>query len=125
MILTDTDVIIEILDKNSKKGDEALKRIEKAGEDIALTSLNLHEILYGLYKYSDHPKIEKILTLDIVDFTKDDSMLSAKLEVNAEKKGNKTPRFDTMIAAVAINRGFKLFTFNKKHFEVFKDLKLF
>ena len=125
MILADTDVLIEIFDKNSKKGEDALHRIEEAGEDIALTSLNLHEILYGLYKYTDRPQIEKILTLDIVDFTKDDAILSAKLEIKAENKGNKTPRFDTMIAAVAINRGFKLLTYNKKHFEGFKDLILF
>lgn len=125
MILADTDVLIEIFDMNSKKGETSLNKIEEAGEDIALTSLNLHEILYGLYKYTDNPKIEKILTLDVVDFTKDDSILSAKLEVKAEKNGNKTPRFDTMIAAVAINRGFKLFTFNKKHFEEFEDLILF
>jgi len=30
-----------------------------------------------------------------------------------------------MIAAVAINSGFKLFTFNKDHFEVFEELVLF
>lgn len=125
MILVDTDVLIEILDENSKKGDAALKTIEEAGEDITLTSLNLHEILYGLYKYADNLKIEKILMFDIVDFTKEDANLSAKLEVKAERKGNKTPRFDTMIAAVAINRGLKLFTFNKKHFKEFEGLVLF
>lgn len=124
MILVDTDVLIEIFDKNSKKGEAALKRIEEIGEDITLTSLNLHEILYGMYKYTDHPKIEKILLLDVVDFTKDDAALSAKLEVKAEKKGNKIARFDTMIAAVAINRGYKLFTFNKKHYEGFEELIL-
>ena len=63
--------------------------------------------------------------LDVIDFTKDDAALSAKLEVEAENSGNKIPRFDSMIAAVAINRGFKLFTFNKKHFGVFEDLALF
>jgi predicted nucleic acid-binding protein len=125
LILVDTDVLIEILDENSKKGDAALKTIEEAREDITLTSLNLHEILYGLYKYADNPKIEKILMFDIVDFTKEDANLSAKLEVKAERKGNKTPRFDTMIAAVAINRGLKLFTFNKKHFKEFEELVLF
>ncbi len=125
MILVDTDVLIEILDVGSKKGEAALKKIEEAGEDIALTSLNLHEILFGLYKYANNSKIEKILLLDVIDFTKNDAALSAKLEVKAEKKGNKAPRFDAMIAAVAINRGFKLFTFNKKHFEVFEDLILF
>lgn len=124
MILVDTDVLIEILDKNSKKGEDALQRIEGAGEDIALTSLNLHEILFGLYKYADNKKIDKVKLLDVVDFTKDDATLSANLEVKAEKKGEKIPRFDVMIAAVAINRGFKLFTFNTDHFEGLEGLVL-
>ena len=124
MILVDTDVLIEIFDRNSEKGDEALKKIERSGEDVTTTSLNLHEILYGLHKYTDHVKLERILVLDAVEFTKDDAVLSSKLEVETEKKGKKVPRFDAMIAAVAINRGFKLFTFNRKHFEGFEDLTL-
>lgn len=125
MILIDTDVLIEILDKDSKKGEEALKRIEQNGEDITLTSLNLHEILYGLYIYSDHPKIDKVLQLEVIDFTKEDAALSAELEIISEKNGNKVPRFDSMIAAAAINRGLTLFTYNRKHFERFEGLKLF
>jgi len=125
LILVDTDVLIEILDKDSKKGRNAFKKIEDAGEDITLTTLNLHEILFGLYKYANSPKIEKILLLDVTDFNKKDAILSANLEVKAEKKGKKVPRFDAMIAAVAINNGLKLFTFNIKHFEVFEDLILF
>jgi len=125
LILADTDVLIEIFDKNSNKGGAALQRIEEAGEDISLTSLNLHEILFGMYKYADMQKAEKIKLLEVVDFTKDDAVLSARLELEAEKKGNKIPRFDAMIAAIAINRGFKLFTFNKDHFEVFEELELF
>ncbi|HWR26565.1 MAG TPA: type II toxin-antitoxin system VapC family toxin [candidate division Zixibacteria bacterium] len=125
MILADTDVLIEIFDKNSDKGAVALQMIEEAGEDISLTSLNLHEILFGIYKYGDTQKAERIMLLDVVDFTKEDAALSAKLELKAEKKGNRIPRFDTMIAAVAINRGFKLFTFNKDHFDGFEKLELF
>ncbi len=125
MILIDTDVLIEILDKNSQKGEEALRRIEDAGEDICLSSLNLHEILFGLYKYADNKKIDKVKLLDVVDFKKGDAVLSAKIEVKAEKKGEKVPRFDAMIASVAINRGFKLFTFNKNHFEGLEGLVLF
>jgi predicted nucleic acid-binding protein len=70
-------------------------------------------------------KIEKIKLFDVVDFTKADAELSANLEVKAEGKGERVPRFDTMIAAIAINRGFKLFTFNKEHFEGFENLVLF
>jgi tRNA(fMet)-specific endonuclease VapC len=68
LILVDTDVLIEILDKNSSKGKIAMKKIEDSGEDITLTSLNLHEILFGLYKYANISKIEKILMLDVTDF---------------------------------------------------------
>lgn len=125
MILADTDVLIEIFDRNSNKGAAALQRIEEAGEDVSLTSLNLHEILFGMYKYADKQKSERIMLLEVVDFTKEDAALSAKLELKAEKKGNRIPRFDTMIAAVAINRGFKLFTFNKDHFDGFEELELF
>lgn len=58
MILIDTDVLIEIFDKKSDKGDEALRRMEKTGEDIAIASLSLHEILYGIYKYAKKWKKE-------------------------------------------------------------------
>ena len=87
--------------------------------------MNLHEILYGIFKYADKQKSERIMLLEVVDFTKQDAALSARLEVKSEKKGNKIPRFDAMIAAVAINRGYKLFTFNKDHFDGFEELELF
>lgn len=81
--------------------------------------------MFGLYKYADNKKIDKVKLLDVVDFTKDDAALSAKIEVKAERKGEKVPRFDAMIASVAMNRGFKLFTFNKDHFEGLEGLVLF
>lgn len=125
MILVDTDVLIEIFDKNSDKGEAALRRIEENREDVALTSINLHEILYGLFKYTAESKIRKILLLDVIDFTKKDAALSAQLEIKTEKKGQRIARFDAMIAAVAINRGLELFTFNTKHFQRIEELVLF
>jgi predicted nucleic acid-binding protein len=52
MIVLDTDALIEIFDKRSVKGDEALRKLVERGEDIATTVINLHEILYGLEKYA-------------------------------------------------------------------------
>ncbi|MDI6654754.1 MAG: type II toxin-antitoxin system VapC family toxin [Candidatus Hydrothermarchaeota archaeon] len=124
MILVDTDVLIEIFDKNSEKGDEALKKIEEIGEDVIITSLNLHELLYGLHKYAGKEKIDKVMLLDAIEFKKDDASLSAKLEIKSERKGKKVARFDAMIAAIALNRKFRLFTFNKKHFEGIDGLEL-
>ncbi len=45
MIILDTDVLIEIFDKQSEQGNVALEKLERSGEDIAITSITLHEIL--------------------------------------------------------------------------------
>lgn len=45
MIVLDTDVLIEIFDKKSVVGEDILAEVE--GYEVATTSINLHEILYG------------------------------------------------------------------------------
>ena len=49
MIIVDTDVLIEIFDKQSMKGKTGLKELEISSDDIAITSSILHEILYAHY----------------------------------------------------------------------------
>ena len=44
------------------------------------------------------------MEFNILDYTRSDALLSAKLEVELEKIGKPAGRFDTMIAAVCINR---------------------
>lgn len=69
----------------------------------------------------------ELLEFKIVDFTRQDALLSAKLEVDLELRGKPTGRFDAMIAAMCINRDVLLFTLNKAHFDRFIEfgLKLF
>lgn len=125
MIVLDTDVLIEIFDKHSIKGDEALKTLIEKGEDIATTVINLHEILYGLKKYAK--PVKEVLLLPTLEYTKRDAQLSAELELKAEDLGMPIRRVDAMIAAIVINRGAQLYTFDLKHFSLLKDfgLKLF
>ncbi len=122
MIILDTDVLIEIFDKHSSKGEKAYNKLMNAGENIAITALTLHEITYGLQKYGKKhiPEIEK---LDILPFSKEDAILSATLEADYEKKG--LSRIDSMIAAITINRKAKLYTFNQRHFKPMGRLQLF
>lgn len=124
MIIIDTDVLIEIFDKKSTKGDDALEKIEQSNENIAITSINLHEILYGLYKYSK-TKISGLEQIETIEFARNDAKLSAEIEVQMEKKGQMVSRTDTMIAAITINRRAKLFTYNKHHYQNIKHLQLF
>ncbi|MGC9443366.1 MAG: type II toxin-antitoxin system VapC family toxin [Candidatus Methanospirareceae archaeon] len=124
MIVLDSDVLIEIFDKESAVGAEILAKIE--GYEIATTSINLHEILYGFYKVRKKT-LDELLEFTIVDFTRRDALRSAKLEVEVEKRGKPAGRFDAMIAAMCINRDARLATLNNVHFERFCDfgLKLF
>ena len=125
MILLDTDILIEIFDRNSDRGDEALEAILGSGEDIATTSINLHEILYCMEKYAK--PVKDVLLLPVLDYTKRDALISAEIEVEAERSGSSIRRMDAMIASVAINHGALFYTFNKKHFKSLEDmgLKLF
>lgn len=122
MIIIDTDVLIEIFDKNSEKGDLALKKLESSKEDIAITSITLHEIVFGHYKCKK--KVNDIVQINTLSFNKNDAALSAKIEYDLEKKGKIISRTDTMIAAITLNRKAKIYTFNKKHFQKIKQLPL-
>jgi tRNA(fMet)-specific endonuclease VapC len=125
MIVIDTDVLIEILDKKSGKGDEALRKIIESGEEISTTVITLHEVLYGLRKRGKSAK--DVLLLPVLSYTKRDALLSSKMELEAERQGKPVPRADTMIAAMTINNEAKLYTLDLKHFSSLKKfgLKLF
>jgi len=125
MIVLDTNVLIEIFDKKSVKGDEALEMILESGESISITAINLHEILYGLRKYAR--PVKEVLRLPVLGYAKEDASLSAKIELETESKGVPIRRTDAMIAAVTINRGASLYTLDLKHFQSLRafGLKLF
>ncbi|MBS7634657.1 type II toxin-antitoxin system VapC family toxin [Candidatus Bathyarchaeota archaeon] len=122
MIILDTDVLIEIFDKRSVKGDEALRVLAESGEDIATTVINLHEVLYGLEKYAK--PVRDILLLPVIEYTKRDAQLSAELELKAESLGKPVRRADAIIAAITLNRGAQLYTFDLKHFNIFRNFGL-
>jgi tRNA(fMet)-specific endonuclease VapC len=122
LIIIDSDVLIEILDRKSQKGDQALEQTIESKEEVATTVISLHEVLYGLHKYGK--PVKELLLLPILSYTKKDAVLSSKIELEAEKKGKTVCRTDAMIAAITINSGAKLYTFNLKHFEALQDLGL-
>lgn len=66
------------------------------------------------------------MQIPVLDYSKNDSELSAALELSAERNGKAIPRMDVIIASIAINNRCSLFTLDN-HFEVLTDigLKLF
>lgn len=122
MIVLDTDVLIEIFDHKSVKGDEALNKILEDSEDITTTSINIHEILYGLQKYAKN--IKEVSLLPVLNYTKRDAEFSAELEIKAERLGTPIRRTNAMIATIALNNEATLYTFDLAHFTVLKPFGL-
>lgn len=118
MILLDTDVIIEVLDKNSDMGKALIIRIIESGEEYCSSSVNMHELLYGMEKYSKDSGL--VLQIPTLGYNKNDSEVSAVLELSAERKGKSVPRMDAIIASIAINNNSSLNTIDD-HFEVFAE----
>jgi tRNA(fMet)-specific endonuclease VapC len=128
MIFLDNDVIIEILNSSSERGSLALKILEEQGHSaLVISSIVYEEILFGVYKkfqidelQANHP----LLRFPVIEFSKEDAELAAKIEYQLEKLGKKKPRGDILIASTVINKNSKLFTFNTKHFENIPNLNL-
>ena len=118
MIVLDTDVLIEIFDRRSEKGDDALRKILERNDRISITAINLHEIMYGLQKYAR--PVREVLQLNVLSYRKEDAQLSARLEVEAEKAGTTIHRTDCMIAAVTINNQAILYSMDLRHFKPLK-----
>jgi len=122
MIALDTDVLIEILDKKSEKGAKAFEQILQSEEEICTTAINIHEILYGLHKYGK--PVKEILLLPVLNYMKKDAAFSSKIELEAEESGSSIRRADAMIAAIVMNNGAILYTFDLKHFGPLKAFGL-
>lgn len=121
MIIVDTDVLIEISDKRSKKGNEMYQKIIANGDDVAITSMTLYETMYGLIKFKK--PFYYLSSFRVYEFSKEDALLAAKLDLDLEKNGKKIKRMDIIIASTTINRGATLCTFDNE-FQQMEELGL-
>jgi predicted nucleic acid-binding protein len=114
LILLDSDALIEILQKNSKIGRKLHESLLATAENIGTTTMSLHEVLYGLKKYSQ--SVKELSQLPVVEFGREDADLSSQIELDMERAGASVRRMDAMIAATAINHSMKLLTLDERHF---------
>ncbi len=128
LIFLDSDVLIEILNKNSRRSKDIFIELEKySGEDVVISALVLEEVFFGILKVApnvDNLKEHPIFEMPIIDFTKRDAVLAAEIEYEMEKLGKKKPRVDSLIASTVINHESILFTFNIKHYEDIEGLQI-
>jgi predicted nucleic acid-binding protein len=128
MIVLDTSILIEIFDRASGQRQQLLDRLDRSGDEVLTTSINVHETLIGMME--DENKvgaISELMLMQILPYDRNDAVISAGLERYSEALGRRIAKADAMIAAIVINNNAKLFTLDKKHFPLLKEkgLRLF
>ena len=113
--------MIEISDKRSEKGDQIYQKIISSDDNVAITSITMYELLYGLMKYTK--LFHHLFSFHVYEFSNEDAQQAARLELSLEKKGKKIKRTDIMIASTVINKGATLYTFDND-FQALEDFGL-
>ena len=124
--LLDTNICIYII---KKKPEAVIKKFTKLRPgSVAITSITLSELYYGVVKSSKPNENmialqEFISPLIVLDFTEQDALFYGKIRADLEKKGKPIGAMDLLIAAIAKSRELMLVTNNLKEFSRITDLK--
>ena len=117
----DTSALIEVTRGRRPEYRDCLDRARRAGDDIRLSSVSLHELLYGaLRSLRPDYHLQTVETL-VADFEVDswtprDALVAAQVRRDLERSGRPIGPLDTMIAAHAIRCEAVLVTCNLRHF---------
>jgi len=117
--LLDTNICIYIIKKKPESVFNKFKECEPGS--IAISSVTLAELQYGINKSSSPEKNQKaldqfLLPLDIIDFNASAAIEYGLIRANLEKKGTPIGALDLLIAAHAKSIGVTIITNNVKEF---------
>jgi tRNA(fMet)-specific endonuclease VapC len=125
--LLDTNICIYII-KN--KPPLVLKKLQKCRpEDVALSSVTLAELYYGVEKSQSQEKNRTALALftssfDVLSFEEKAAHCFGKIRATLESQGKVIGPFDMMIGAHALSLELILVTNNTKEFSRIENLKI-
>ena len=125
--LLDTCVVSDFV-----KGDtHTLAHIKShSPADIAISSITVFEIQYGLALNSKHAaKIKGLIqdlfsSIHILDFTSGDAEITAITRAQLKQQGRPIGAYDILIAGVAMNNNLILVSSNLKEFARLRNLKI-
>ncbi|MBS3776834.1 MAG: type II toxin-antitoxin system VapC family toxin [Bacteroidales bacterium] len=125
--LLDTNICIYII---KKRPANVLKKFESLSPgDVAISSITLAELYYGIMKSSNPKKNQEaldkfLIPLEILDFDYAVTIEYGKIRADLEKNGTPIGPLDTLIASHAKSLNLTLVTNNEKEFERIPDLKI-
>lgn len=116
--LLDTNAVVALLRNKPAGVRERYRKAEAAGDYLALSSVVLFELWYGVAKSSqvqeNTERLRVLLSggLDLLDFDDEDARTAGQVRATLEKDGTPIGAYDLLIAGQALRRGLTVVTAN-------------
>lgn len=120
--LLDTNAVVALLRNKPATVRERYRSAQAAGDSLALSSVVLFELWYGVARSSrvqeNTERLRVLLSgdLDLVDFDDEDARTAGQLRAALEKDGSPIGAYDLLIAGQALRRGLAVVTANTSEF---------
>jgi len=120
--LLDTNAVVALLRNKPTKVRERYRKAEASADYLALSSVVLFELWYGVAKSSQVPENTERLrillsgNLDLLDFDDEDAKTAGQVRAVLEKSGTPIGAYDVLIAGQALRRGLTVVTANTTEF---------
>jgi tRNA(fMet)-specific endonuclease VapC len=120
--LLDTNAVVALLRNKPAAVRERYRQAEKAGDYLAVSSVVLFELWYGVEKsgrvQENSERLRVLLSgdLDLLDFDDEDAQAAGRIRAALEKIGTPIGAYDLLIAGQALRRGLTVVTANTSEF---------
>jgi tRNA(fMet)-specific endonuclease VapC len=120
--LLDTNAVVALLRNKPVEVRERYREAESAGDYIALSSVVLFELWYGVAKSTqaqeNTERLRVLLSgdLDLLDFDDEDARTAGQVRATLEKAGTPIGAYDLLIVGQALRRGLTVVTANTAEF---------
>lgn len=120
--LLDTNAVVALLRNRPAGVRERYRKAEKSGDYLAVSSVVLFELWYGVEKsgrvQENTERLRILLSgdLDLLDFDDEDAQTAGRVRAALEKIGTPIGAYDLLIAGQALRRGLTVVTANTSEF---------
>ena len=120
--LLDTNAVVALLRNNPAGVRERYREAQSASDYLALSSVVLFELWYGVAKSSrvqeNTERLRILLSgdLDLLDFDDEDARAAGQVRATVEKAGKPIGAYDLLIAGQALRRELTVITANSSEF---------
>jgi tRNA(fMet)-specific endonuclease VapC len=126
--LLDTNAVVALLRNKPPAVRERFRAAEAAGDCLAVSSVVLFELWYGVEKSTHVPENTERLRvflsgdMDVLAFDDEDAKSAGRIRAALEKSGTTIGPYDLLIAGQALARGLTAVTANASDFARVQEL---